>query len=110
MAEPTLEEVFGDSATQDETTLVISKADLFNSVGLISLEINTAESLLVAIVLQAAKQLNDTAQEQNKDIQVTINKGFDSLVTRNNQNYRQYQYTIEMQKLDTATAPNPADF
>ncbi|MGI2909762.1 hypothetical protein AABK37_42035, partial [Hassallia sp. VBCCA 56010] len=71
---------------------------------------NTAESLLVALILKAASYLNETNQSTNNDIQVTISQGFGSLVTRNNQSYRQYQHIIEMQKLDTATAVNRADF
>lgn len=109
MAEPTLQEIFGENATQDSSTLTISKSDL-QTTGLSAATDNTAESLIVAIVLKAAQNLSDTKQETNQDIQVTINKGFDSLVTRNNLSYRQYQYTIEMQKLDTATAPVASDF
>ncbi|MGI2903330.1 hypothetical protein [Tolypothrix sp. VBCCA 56010] len=109
MAEPTLAQVFGDNATQDSSNLTISKADLA-AIGLTASSSNTAESLFVALMLKAARYLNETNQSTNNDIQVTINEGFGSLVTRNNQSYRQYQYIVEMQKLDTATAVNPVDF
>lgn len=109
MAEPTLVQIFGDNATQDSDYLTISKADLA-AIGLTASSSNTAESLFVALMLKAATYLTETNQTTNNDIQVTISEGFGSLVTRNNQSYRQYQYTIEMQKLDTTTAVNPADF
>lgn len=109
MPEPTLIQVFGDNATQDSSNLIISKADLA-AIGLTAQSDNTAESLFVALMLKAASYLSETNQTTNQDIQVTISEGFGSLVTRNNQSYRQYQYTVELQKLDTATAVNPADF
>jgi hypothetical protein len=107
MAEPTLQQLFGANCTQDFSYLTISKQDI---PGLTANSENTAESLLVGLVLLAGQYLTETNQETNPDIQVTITKGFDSLITRNNTNYRQYQYTIEMQKVDTATSINPADF
>jgi hypothetical protein len=109
MSEPTLAQVFGDNATQDSSNLTISKADLA-AIGLTAQSDNTAESLFVALMLKAASYLNETNQATNPDIQITVSEGFGSLVTRNNQSYRQYQYTVELQKLDIATAVDPADF
>ena len=91
------------------SNLTISKADLA-AIGLTAANSNTAESLFVALLLQAASYLNETSQTTNNDVQVTVSEGFGSLVTRNNQSFRQYQYTVEMQKLDTATAVDPSDF
>lgn len=108
MAEPTLVQVFGANATQTATDLVIKKSDLA-AVGLTAAADNTAESLLVALVLNAGTYLTATNQETNADIQVTIEKGLDSFTTRNNQNYRQYSYTVDMQKLDPSVV-SPADF
>jgi hypothetical protein len=109
MAEPTLQQVFGANATQDSSYLTIYKSDL---TGLVPSSDNTAESLLVALVLQAMTELNPTKQETNVDIQVTLEKSFggDSIVTRNNQSYRQYSYDLKLQKLDTSTTVNPSDF
>jgi hypothetical protein len=109
MAEPTLIQIFGDNAVQDANTLTISKADLV-TIGLVAASENTAESLFVAMLLKAAAYLTETNQTSNADQQITIAKGFDSVPIRNNQQYRQYQYTVELQKLDTATTVNPADF
>ena len=108
MAEPTLIQVFGTNATQNGTELVINKSDLA-AIGLVPSANNTAESLLVALMLNAATYLNPTTQETNVDVQVTLEKGLDSFTTRNNQNYRQYSYTIDMQKLDPSTV-SAADF
>jgi hypothetical protein len=109
MAEPTLQQVFGANATQDSSYLTIYKSDL---TGLVPSSDNTAESLLVALVLQAMTELSPTKQETNVDIQVTLEKSFggDSIVTRNNQSYRQYSYDLKLQKLDTSTTVNPSDF
>lgn len=66
MAEPTLTDVFGAGATQDATTLTILKSDLAG-LGLTAAAGNTAESLLISIVLKAAglltevNRLTDTA-------------------------------------------------
>ncbi|MGI2909847.1 hypothetical protein AABK37_42490, partial [Hassallia sp. VBCCA 56010] len=67
----TLAQVFGDNATQDSSNLTISKADLA-AIGLTASSNNTAESLLVALILKAASYLNETNQSTNNDIQVTI--------------------------------------
>jgi hypothetical protein len=109
MAEPTLQQVFGTNAAQDSTTITISKADLV-SVGFTAAASNTAESLLVAIILKAQTYLNDTTQETNTDVQVTVSESSTSLVTRNNIRYRQASYSIELLKLDTTAAINPNDY
>ncbi|MBC1242280.1 hypothetical protein GNE10_35350, partial [Nostoc sp. 2RC] len=58
MAEPTLTQVFGANATQDATTITITKADL-TGVGLTAASENTAESLFTAIVLKAQTALTE---------------------------------------------------
>ncbi|NJL61826.1 MAG: hypothetical protein HC903_08330 [Methylacidiphilales bacterium] len=108
MAEPTLVQVFGTNASQTATELIIKKSDLA-AIGLVPTANNTAESLLVALILTAGTYLTSTNQETNVDIQVTVEKGLDSFTTRNNQNYRQYSYTVDMQKLDPSTV-SAADF
>ncbi|WP_414587403.1 hypothetical protein [Scytonema sp. PCC 10023] len=109
MAEPQLTDVFGPGATQTATTLTISKADLA-TVGLSASATNSAESLVVALLLLAQKYLSDENQALNPDIQITITQSFDSLVTRNNTTYRQRSYSIEMQRPDASAAINPNDY
>lgn len=112
MAEPTLIQVFGSSATQTATTLSIAKADL-TAVGLTASATNTAESLFVALLLMAKNSLTTTAQETNPDQSVTVAQAdfnFQTLVTRNNQQYRQSTYSVNLQKLDTSAAIDPDDY
>lgn len=112
MAEPTLTQVFGAGATQTATTLSIAKADLA-AVGLTASATNTAESLLVALFLLAKNSLTLTAQENNPDQSVTIAESdfnFQSLVTRNNQQFRQFTYSVNLQKLDTGATIDPDDY
>ena len=109
MAEPLLTDIFGAGATQTATTLTIAKADLA-SVGLTASATNTAESLLVAILLKAMQFSNSTNQLTNPDIQVTIAQSFDSLLNRNNATYRQRSYTIDFQKIDASPTINPNDY
>lgn len=46
----TLQDVFGANSTQDSNTLTVSKSDLI-SAGLTPVATNTAESILIAIIL-----------------------------------------------------------
>lgn len=66
MAEPTLEQVFGDGAAQDASTLTISKTALA-TVGLTPDAANTAESLLAALLRVAMNQLTNTNLQLNPD-------------------------------------------
>ncbi|ARV63368.1 hypothetical protein BZZ01_32740 (plasmid) [Nostocales cyanobacterium HT-58-2] len=109
MAEPTLQQIFGEHATQTATTLTIAKSDLAIT-GLTASATNTAESLMSAIILLASKYLNEENQQTNADIQITIAPGFDTLVNRNNQTYRQRSYTVEFQKVDTTSTIDPNDY
>lgn len=111
MAEPTLTEVFGANATQDANTLIISKADLA-AVGLTPSATNRAEALLVALIKKWQLALNPTRQNENADIQITIEKGdfSSSIVFRNNASYRQDTYTINLQKVDTSAIVDPDDY
>lgn len=112
MAEPSLVQVFGAGATQTANTISIAKADL-TAVGLTPSATNTAESLFVAIMLLAKNYLTATALETNPDQSIIIAEsefGFQSLVTRNNQQYRQSTYTVSLQKLDGLANIDPDDY
>jgi hypothetical protein len=110
MAEPTLVQVFGAGASQTSTTLTITKADLV-SVGLTVAADNTAESLLVAILLKAQQQLTQANQDSNVDQSVVISPGFlPTFVNRNNENYRQDTLTVAMDKPAGSTAIDPDDY
>ncbi|MCC5669880.1 hypothetical protein LC653_40270 [Nostoc sp. CHAB 5784] len=111
MAEPTLVQVFGTGAVQDSTSLTIQKSALATT-GLTVSANNTAESLVVSLLLLAATYLNPTNQESNNsDIQVTIaDSEFPSIVFRNSANYRQITYNVNLQKPDTGSGIDPDDY
>ncbi|WNN89706.1 hypothetical protein [Gloeocapsopsis dulcis] len=109
MPEPTIQQVFGSGATQDATTLTISKADLVTK-GLTASATNTAESLMVGILLLAKDALTAAGLDTNPDQSISIEDSFDSLVTRNNQTFRQKTYSINLQKLDTSSTIDPDDY
>jgi hypothetical protein len=112
MPEPTINQIFGAAAVQTGTTLTITKADLA-AVGLTASATNTAESLFVALLLLAKASLTPTASETNADQSVIVAEqdfDFQSLVTRNNQTFRQTAYTVKLQKVDTASVINPNDY
>lgn len=108
MAEPTLQQVFGTGTTQDATTLTIPKAVL---PGLTASANNTAESLLVGILLAAKSYLTATNQESNADQSITIADGFiPSFVIRGEQQYRQDTFTVAMDKAAGSTTIDPDDY
>ena len=112
MAEPTLQQVFGDNASQNATTLTISKADL-SSLGLTPSANNSAESLFVAILLKAKQYLSVANYEANIDQSITIatpDFNAQSLVTRNNQQYRQFQEVVNLYKVDSSSTIDPDDY
>jgi hypothetical protein len=110
MAEPTLVQVFGTNASQTATELIISKTDLA-AVGLTASSTNNPESLIVAILLQAKAYLNETSQETNPDIQVTIaENNFQTLVSRNNANYREATFAISLQTVDPTFTIDPDNY
>ena len=107
MAEHTLQQIFGANATQTATTLTLTKADL---AGLTPSGTNTAESLFVAILLKASEILTEANLQTNGDQSISIVNSFDSLVSRNNQSYRQKTYSVNLQKIDAGMAISPNDY
>lgn len=112
MAEPTIQQVFGANAQSTATTLTIAKADLA-AVGLTASATNTAESLFVALVLLAKNYLTTANQENNVDQSVVVvNSSFNflSFQTRNNQQYRQFSYEVNLQDIYSGTSPDPDNY
>ena len=111
MTAPSLTQVFGANATQTSTTITISKADLATATGLTPSATNTADSLFVAVLLQAATALNSTAQGTNNDIDVTIDdSGYQNLVSRNSLTFRQVTYNVNLQTVDSGFTVNPNNY
>ena len=110
MPEPTLPQVFGDNATQTSDQIAISKDDLEN-VGLTVDSENSAESLLTAILLRAANYLTPDNQENvDSDIQLTVEREEDSILTRNDIRYRQHTFIVNLQKPEPIQPINPDEF
>lgn len=109
MAKPTLTQVFGAGAVQDATSLTIAKADLA-SVGLTADAADSAESLVVALLLKWKEYLNSTNRDANLDQVVYLEDGFASLTTRNNQEYQQRSITCYFEKQNTNTSIDPDDY
>lgn len=107
MAEPSLVQLFGASATQDATTLTIHKADL---TGLTPSATNTAESLLAAIAVFAQTTLTTANQASNTDQSITITDSNDNIVTRSSIPYRRKTKIIAFDKPDNASAFDPDDY
>jgi hypothetical protein len=110
MSEPTLVQVFGTGATQDATSFTIQKSALA-AVGLTAYSTNTAESLLVALILLAALYLNTTNQEANTDIQITIEDSqYPQIVNRNSAQYRQVIYNVNLQTPEAEFTIDPDSY
>ncbi|MBR8832710.1 MAG: hypothetical protein DSM106950_01365 [Stigonema ocellatum SAG 48.90 = DSM 106950] len=109
MTVPTLVQVFGANATQTSTQLIISKADLV-ATGLTVSNTNTANSLLVALILQWQSYLNVTNQANNSDQNITIEDSYSSIVSRNSLNYRQDTKTINIQRIDSTASIDPDNY
>ncbi len=97
MSEPLLADIFGTNATQTDTTLTISKADLA-TVGLTALTNNTSESLIASLIKLWSTSLTETNYETNADQSVYLSRSSPALVSRlvNDQltQYKQDSYTI----------------
>lgn len=109
MAEPTLTQIFGTNAIQDASTVTISKSDL-TSVGFTASADDSAEKILVAILLKAQAYLTEANQDLNIDQSITITGPSSNIITRNNTSYREYSFTLAASKVDTETSVNPNDF
>lgn len=109
MAEPTLQSVFGASATQTATSITILKSEL---PGLTASATNTAESLLTGILLQAKVGLPQSTFDTNLDQSLYISTGFPGFVFRgaNNDSYRNDSLTINLCKPDTASTIDPDNY
>lgn len=109
MAQPTLEQVFGVGTSQTFNELIIPKQN-FENRGLTASEENTAESMLAAIILQAANYLTEGNQEQDPDIQITLEREDDSIITREDAQYRQYTYIVNLRKEEVDSSIDPDFF
>ncbi|MEH1874125.1 hypothetical protein [Nostoc sp.] len=106
MAEPSLAQIFGVTATQNSTSVTITKADL-SSAGFTPSSSNTAESILAAIVAFAQTNLTSANQASNTDQSIVITDSNDTLVSRSSVLYRRKTKIIAFDKPDTSSAFDP---
>jgi len=113
MAEPTLQALYGASAAQSNSQLTIDKADL---TGLTASSTNTAESLLVALLLLWEAQLTSANQATNPNQSVTVTRGTSTLTTEfdsttgNSTQYKETPFTIALRKPYIDTGIDPDDY
>lgn len=111
MAEPTIQDVFGASATQTDTTLTILKSDLPT---LTASATNRGEQLFVAVVLRAQQNLTVAARDLDLDRSIAIEPSFDQVTSRTvggiTNNYYQSGLTISAQKVNTNSAIDADDY
>lgn len=107
--EPSLTTVFGPGATQTATTVTIAKADLPR---LTAAANNTAESLLVGIMLRAQTGLPQSGFDADLDQSIYVAQGFPQFTFRgtNQAPYRVDQLTVNLAKPDTAGTIDPDDY
>jgi hypothetical protein len=96
MPEPTLLDTFGPGASQDADSLMLDKADL---TGLTPSAVNSAESLLVAILNKTKETLTPANFESNEDQSVVITEGFQSIVLRGENNYQVRNLNVALYSL-----------
>ncbi|MBE9011032.1 hypothetical protein IQ250_12525 [Pseudanabaenaceae cyanobacterium LEGE 13415] len=110
MAEPTLQEIFGTGATQDANTLTIQKSALAAK-GLNSSANNTAESLLTAIMLQAAENLTENARSSDTlNRSMTITYSGQDLLDSGGVTFRRDTFITTLYKQTQLASINPNDY
>ncbi|MGM3305096.1 hypothetical protein ACSQ6I_03775 [Anabaena sp. WFMT] len=105
--EPTLQQIFGASATQDATTVTILKSEI----GVLGASA-TGEAILTGAVLKAQAYLTQTNYDANIDQSVVVDNGFPGFVNRGEPavQYRTDQLTITLSKVDDAVTLDPNDY
>lgn len=106
--EPTLAQFFGANATQTETQLIITKADLVDDrvpprFLFTPSATDTAEKLFTGILMKVA-----LGQDTSVDSQLAVASGGLSLVTVSDKLYRQYLFTLRLLiSAEDARFPDP---
>jgi len=110
MPEPTLADVFGTGAVQDANTVTIQKSALATK-GLAPTAANTAESLLVALVMLGADKLTETARATDAvNRNVSILYSGQDLIEVSGINYRRDAFSLLLYKQQPLATLNPNDY
>ncbi len=121
MANLTIQQIFGDGATQDATSITISKSDLSDNSGFTPVEEADGESVFVALFIQAQALGLDTLHrdgdqgevDPNLNQQVAINPAITNIVPRQDDEgnvsfFKRDSFTVD---LDVLLLPiNPDDY
>lgn len=105
----TLQQTHGTNATQDATSVTLTKAD-FADVSLTSAANNSAQALVAAQFLKWAALLTEANQNLDATQLITITRDLESLTTRGGNTYTRVSYTINFDKLTPAITIDPDDF
>lgn len=110
MAEPTLVAVLGANATQNATDIVIKKADL-TSTGFVATASNTAESILVALIMRAANELSETNRSTDTvNRNLTLTYAGQDTVNQAGTQYRRDVWSAVAYKTTPVVVVNPGDY
>lgn len=110
MPEPTYGAVFGSGALQDADKITIFKPQL-QVVGFIPAAVNTAESILVALMLLAQQELTEEKRALDPaNRNVTIFYSGQDLITQANTNYRRDAFSLLLYKPQSLAPVVPADY
>ncbi len=105
MAQPTVPEVLGASAIQDELTITLTKADYAN---LIATANNSGEALFTAIFLAASEKFNQENQASDSDVDIVIDSNGQEQVVRNTVPYIRHNFSVTIDVLDETATLKPS--
>ena len=111
MAELTLQQIFGANATQDSTTITLSKADFAD---MTAQAVNAGDSVAVALLNRFANVYTQAARNTNSDQSVIVAMAPNPQVTGNfgatpQVTFLTYSYTAQVFTPFTVTPPDPDD-
>lgn len=111
MAEPTIAEVYGSTSTETIDYLGVSKVDM-QAVGLTRSLPNTAESMLVSIILRAAQTLTETNRLSDLvNRNVTLSYVGQDLIDQGGGNvFLRDTYQVSLYKATTVTPIDPDNY
>jgi hypothetical protein len=107
MAELTLSQALGSSATQDATTITLNKADL----GLTATTC-TADQVVAAVIIKAQATMTEANFQAEADQRTYISNGFPSTVTKtvNSTLYVIKQLVLNLCKPEVTSSLDPNDY
>lgn len=110
MSEPLLTDVFGAGAVQDVSTVTVQKSAL-SAVGLTPGAANTAESILLSIIMIASNSLTESNRLTDSVLRnVSVSYSGQDLVEGSGSNFRRDAWTVLAYKDTPIVAVDPDDY